>query len=116
MNRSPARCSAGYIRNLTDVPAIASPYSGLRNDRSSAIPAGERKRGVRHRWRRRRNIWFPTTHSGSNGRDPQPSHVELVRQMLMECPPETRLNAPRSLIGLDLTDEPFMTKLAEIFG
>ncbi|MDQ1508849.1 MAG: hypothetical protein QOG50_693 [Actinomycetota bacterium] len=39
------------------------------------------------------------------GRDPQPSHVELVRQMLMECPPETRLNAPRALIGLDLTDE-----------
>jgi pimeloyl-ACP methyl ester carboxylesterase len=39
------------------------------------------------------------------GKDPQPSHVELVRQMLMECPPETRLNAPRALIGLDLTDE-----------
>jgi len=38
------------------------------------------------------------------GRDPQPSHVELVRQMLMECPPETRLDAPRALIGLDLTD------------
>ena len=37
------------------------------------------------------------------GRDPQPSHVELVRQMLLECPPETRLDAPRSLIGLDLT-------------
>jgi non-heme chloroperoxidase len=39
------------------------------------------------------------------GSDPQPSHVELVRQMLMECPPETRLNAPRALIGLDLTRE-----------
>ena len=39
------------------------------------------------------------------GRDPQPSHVELVRQMLSECPPETRLNAPRALIGLDLTPE-----------
>jgi 3-oxoadipate enol-lactonase len=25
--------------------------------------------------------------------------------MLNECPPETRLNAPRALIGLDLTDE-----------
>jgi pimeloyl-ACP methyl ester carboxylesterase len=37
------------------------------------------------------------------GNDPQPSHVELVRQMLLECPPETRLDAPRSLIGLDLT-------------
>ena len=39
------------------------------------------------------------------GRDPQPSHVELVRQMLAECPPETRLDAPRALIGLDLTAE-----------
>jgi 3-oxoadipate enol-lactonase len=39
------------------------------------------------------------------GKDPQPSHVELVRQMLMECPPETRLDAPRALIGLDLTSE-----------
>ena len=39
------------------------------------------------------------------GNDPQPSHVELVRQMLLECPPETRLHAPRALIGLDLTRE-----------
>jgi non-heme chloroperoxidase len=39
------------------------------------------------------------------GRHPQPSHVELVRQMLLECPPETRLEAPRALIGLDLTPE-----------
>ena len=37
------------------------------------------------------------------GRDPQPSHVELVRQMMTECPPETRLESPRALIGLDLT-------------
>jgi pimeloyl-ACP methyl ester carboxylesterase len=37
------------------------------------------------------------------GRDPQPSHVELVRQMLAECPPKTRLEAPRALIGFDLT-------------
>ena len=39
------------------------------------------------------------------GRDPHPSHVELVRQMLRDCPPETRLDAPRALIGLDLTAE-----------
>jgi non-heme chloroperoxidase len=37
------------------------------------------------------------------GRDPHPSHVELVRQMLRDCPPETRLEAPRALIGLDTT-------------
>ena len=37
------------------------------------------------------------------GKDPHPSHVELVRQMLRDCPPETRLDAPRALVGLDLT-------------
>jgi pimeloyl-ACP methyl ester carboxylesterase len=37
------------------------------------------------------------------GPHPHPSHVELTRQMLGECPPETRLAAPRALIGLDLT-------------
>ncbi len=39
------------------------------------------------------------------GRDPNPSHVELVRQMMRECPSETRRDAPRSLIALDLTAE-----------
>lgn len=39
------------------------------------------------------------------GHDPHPSHVELVRQMLRDCPPNTRLEAPRALMGLDLTDE-----------
>jgi pimeloyl-ACP methyl ester carboxylesterase len=37
------------------------------------------------------------------GRSPQPSHVELVRRMMSECPPETRRDAPRVLVGLDLT-------------
>jgi pimeloyl-ACP methyl ester carboxylesterase len=37
------------------------------------------------------------------GPHPHPSHVELTRRMLAECPPETRLAAPRALIGLDLT-------------
>jgi pimeloyl-ACP methyl ester carboxylesterase len=39
------------------------------------------------------------------GKDANPSHVELVRQMLRDCPPETRLEAPRALIGLDLTPD-----------
>jgi len=39
------------------------------------------------------------------GRDPHPSHVELVRQMLRDCPPSTRLEAPRALMGLDLTGD-----------
>jgi pimeloyl-ACP methyl ester carboxylesterase len=39
------------------------------------------------------------------GKDPHPSHVELVRQMLRDCLPETRLDAPRVLMGLDLTPD-----------
>jgi pimeloyl-ACP methyl ester carboxylesterase len=37
------------------------------------------------------------------GTDPHPSHVELVRRMMLECSPETRRDAPRVLVGLDLT-------------
>ena len=37
------------------------------------------------------------------GRDPVPSHVELVRQMMLACPEETRRASPRALLGLDLT-------------
>lgn len=39
------------------------------------------------------------------GREPYASEVELVRQMLRDCPNETRVNAPRALIGMDLTSE-----------
>jgi pimeloyl-ACP methyl ester carboxylesterase len=37
------------------------------------------------------------------GRDPKPSHVELVRRMMLECAADTRRESPRALIGLDLT-------------
>jgi non-heme chloroperoxidase len=37
------------------------------------------------------------------GRDPKPSHVELVRQMMLECAADTRRESPRSLLGFDLT-------------
>jgi non-heme chloroperoxidase len=37
------------------------------------------------------------------GRDPKPSHVELVRQMMLECAADTRRESPRALLGLDLT-------------
>ena len=37
------------------------------------------------------------------GRDPQASHVELTRQMLASCPPETTQLATVALLGLDLT-------------
>ncbi|MGQ0826092.1 MAG: alpha/beta fold hydrolase [Actinomycetota bacterium] len=39
------------------------------------------------------------------GADPHPSHVELVRQMMHACARDTRRDAPRVLVGLDLTAE-----------
>ena len=39
------------------------------------------------------------------GKNPKPSHVELVRRMMLDCSPETRKDAPRVLVGLDLTAE-----------
>lgn len=39
------------------------------------------------------------------GRDPHPSHVELARQMILDCSHETRRNATLALLGFDLTDE-----------
>lgn len=37
------------------------------------------------------------------GKEARPSHVELVRRMMAECSAETRRDAPRVLVGLDLT-------------
>ena len=52
----------------------------------------------------RKNLGFLAARLGF-GKDPHPSHVELVRRMMLACPPETRRDAPRVLVGLDLTDE-----------
>jgi pimeloyl-ACP methyl ester carboxylesterase len=49
------------------------------------------------------NLGFLTARIGF-GRDPKPSHVELVRRMMLACSDDTRRLAPRSLVGLDLTD------------
>jgi pimeloyl-ACP methyl ester carboxylesterase len=49
-----------------------------------------------------RNFGFLLARVGF-GRHPRPSHVELVRRMIAECPAETRTDAPRVLVGLDLT-------------
>lgn len=39
------------------------------------------------------------------GPSAQPTHVELTREMILECSPQTRRLAPRSLLGLDLTPD-----------
>jgi len=39
------------------------------------------------------------------GRDPQPSHVELTRQMIAACKSDQSTPAIQALLGLDLTDD-----------
>jgi pimeloyl-ACP methyl ester carboxylesterase len=39
------------------------------------------------------------------GREPRSSHVELTRQLLASCPPETTRLAVAALLGLDLTHD-----------
>ena len=39
------------------------------------------------------------------GSEALPSHIELVREMVLECPSETRKAATRALINLDLVEE-----------
>jgi len=48
------------------------------------------------------NVGFLVARLGF-GRDPKPSHVELVRRMMLECAADTRRESPRALLGLDLT-------------
>ncbi len=50
-----------------------------------------------------KNVGFLLARAGF-GREPYPSEIELVRQMLSECPRETRIESPRALIGMDLTE------------
>jgi 3-oxoadipate enol-lactonase len=64
----------------------------------------------------RPNLGFLAARVGF-GRNPQPSHVELVREMLAECPPETRRDAPRVLVGLDLRpDLPYVRVPTLVIG
>jgi pimeloyl-ACP methyl ester carboxylesterase len=53
---------------------------------------------------KRKNLGFLLARLGF-GKDPHPSHVELVRRMMLACAPETRRDAPRVLVGLDLLDD-----------
>jgi pimeloyl-ACP methyl ester carboxylesterase len=52
----------------------------------------------------RRNLGLLLARIGF-GRDPQPSHVELVRQMIESCDPETTRGSTRALLGLDLVPD-----------
>jgi pimeloyl-ACP methyl ester carboxylesterase len=116
----------GHSLGGVAVQAFVARYPGLAAERVSGIvllstlaytPFGSRSTQTKVRLERltkrtpdaawlwnRRNLGLLAARVGF-GKDPQPSHVELVRRMMTECSPETRRDAPRVLIGLDLTDE-----------
>jgi pimeloyl-ACP methyl ester carboxylesterase len=79
------------------------PFSGARGAGLRALieKLGERAPDSERLWAAR-NLGFVVTRLGF-GRHPKPSHVELVRRMLRDCTAETRRDAPRALLGLDLS-------------
>lgn len=105
-----------FVTNFPDVAAervagivllstLASTPLGSRSTRTKARIEKMLKRSPDSQWLwDAPNLGFLAARIGF-GKNPRPSHVELVRKMMGECPPETRRDAPRVLIGLDLTGE-----------
>lgn len=51
----------------------------------------------------RKDIGYLLARAGF-GREAQPAHIELTRRMILDCPTETRREATRALMELDLVD------------
>jgi pimeloyl-ACP methyl ester carboxylesterase len=96
---------AARVAGIVLLSTLAYTPLGSRSTRTKARLEKIMKRAPDSQWLwDSRNLGFLAARIGF-GRDPRPSHVELVRSMMSECPPETRLDAPRVLVGLDLTHE-----------
>jgi pimeloyl-ACP methyl ester carboxylesterase len=95
--------AAERVAGIVLLSTLAYTAFGSRPTRTKARMERMFNRAPDSQWLwNRRNLGFLAARIGF-GPHPHPSHVELTRQMLGECPPETRLAAPRALIGLDLT-------------
>jgi len=96
--------AAQRVAGIVLLSTLAYTVFGSRPTRTKARLEQLTKRSPDTTWLwERKNLGFLLARIGF-GRDPKPSHVELVRRMMLECPPETRRDAPRVLVGLDLTD------------
>ena len=86
------------LSTLARVPLSGSRAAGLRSfvDRVSELAPDSTRVWASP------NLGFLLARIGF-GRHPKPSHVELVRQMMLECAADTRRESPRALLGLDLT-------------
>ncbi len=97
--------AAERVAGIVLLSTLAYTMLGSRSTRTKARLEKIMKRAPDAQWLwDSPNLGFLAARIGF-GKDPRPSHVELVRSMMSECPAETRLAAPRVLVGLDLTHE-----------
>jgi pimeloyl-ACP methyl ester carboxylesterase len=86
------------LSTLARVPLSGPRAAGLR---AFLEKLGERAPDSERLWASR-NLGFVVARLGF-GRHPKPSHVELVRRMLLANTVQTRRESPRALLGLDLS-------------
>jgi len=95
--------AAARVAGIVLLSTLAYTPFGSRSTRTKASLEKMLKRSPDAQWLwDAPNLGFLAARVGF-GKNPHPSHVELVRRMMGECPPETRRDAPRVLVGLDLT-------------
>jgi pimeloyl-ACP methyl ester carboxylesterase len=95
--------AAERVAGIVLLSTLAYTAFGSRSTRTKARIEKLTKRTPDASWLwERRNLGLLAARLGF-GTNPHPSHVELVRRMMADCAPETRRDAPRVLIGLDLT-------------
>jgi pimeloyl-ACP methyl ester carboxylesterase len=95
--------AAARVAGIVLLSTLAKTPFGSRSTRTKARLERLTKRAPDMRWLwEHHNLGFLAARAGF-GRDPHPSHVELVRRMMAECSSDTRLEAPRVLVGLDFT-------------
>jgi pimeloyl-ACP methyl ester carboxylesterase len=95
--------AAERVAGIVLLSTLAYTPFGSRSTRTKARIEKLTKRTPDASWLwERRNLGLLAARLGF-GANPRPSHVELVRRMMVDCPSETRRDAPRVLIGLDLT-------------
>jgi len=98
-----AEVAAERVAGIVLLSTLAYTPFGSRSTRTKARLERISKRTPDAQWLwDAPNLGFLAARLGF-GKNPRPSHVELVRTMMAECPPETRRDAPRVLVGLDLT-------------
>jgi non-heme chloroperoxidase len=95
--------AAERVAGIVLLSTLAYTPFGSRSTRTKARIEKMLKRSPDSQWLwDAPNLGFLAARVGF-GKSPRPSHVELVRKMMGECPPDTRRDAPRVLVGLDLT-------------